>query len=53
MVLYVLFWVVGFSAGAAVVGLLPGTGLEQLQAVASILAVLLAAAGRWTWLAVA
>jgi hypothetical protein len=53
MVLYVLFWVVGFSVGAAVVGLLPGTGLSQLQAVASVLAVLLATVGRWTWLAVA
>lgn len=52
MVLYVLFWVMGFSAGAGVVGLMPGTTLVELQAVAAVLAVLLAVAGRWTWMAV-
>jgi hypothetical protein len=52
MVLYVLFWVVGFSLGAAVVGLMPGTDLGQLQAVAGVMALLLGAAGHWTWLAV-
>jgi hypothetical protein len=53
MVLYALFWVVGFSAGAAVVGVLPGgSSLGQLQAVATVLALLLASAGRWCWLAV-
>jgi hypothetical protein len=52
MVLYVLFWVVGFSLGAAVIGLMPGTDLGQLQAVAGVMAALLGAAGRWTWLAV-
>jgi hypothetical protein len=52
MVLYVLFWVVGFSVGAGVVGLMPGSDLAQLQAVACVLGLLLGAAGRWTWLAV-
>lgn len=52
MVLYVLFWVVGFSVGAGVVGVLPGTELGKLQAGACMLAALLAGVGRWTWLAV-
>jgi hypothetical protein len=53
MVLYVLFWVVGFSEGAGVVGLMPGSELAQLQAVVCVLGLLLGVVGRWTWLTVA
>jgi hypothetical protein len=48
MVLYVLFWVVGFTVGAAVAGL-PGGSVVGQQLTGCVMGLVLAAAAYWAW----
>jgi hypothetical protein len=52
MVLYVLFWVVGFTVGAAVAGL-PGSSVIGQQLTSCLMGLALAAAAYWAWNAAA
>jgi predicted MFS family arabinose efflux permease len=48
MVLYVLFWVVGFTVGAVVADL-PGGNVVGQQLTGCVMGLVLAAAGYWAW----
>jgi hypothetical protein len=48
MVLYVLFWVVGFTVGAAVAGL-PGGSVVGQQLTGCVMGLVLASAAYWAW----
>jgi hypothetical protein len=48
MILYVLFWVVGFTVGAAVAGL-PGSSVLAQQLTACVVGLVLACSAVWAW----